>query len=529
MDEAQKNMLVDKVVDYFGIEHAEEVLLKYPLTGPNGLRRMLGEIYPDFFCKAYMPDQFERPFGEYALEMLNDAKDIINAKIPTKQARVAPRGHAKSTICTVAIPTWATVYKKVRYIIFISANEETATNFLGKVKLALENPEITEDFGPQKGTRGNWLSTWNDREIETTSGITVECTGWTAGIRGKNKKKGRPDLVIFDDLEDKKVMESASLKDKLERAFTDEMLKLGDFDTIYFYVGTMLAVDSLLARTIKKPTWKYKFYKKVISFPDEKGEKLWEDWRKIFRDLYNDERMDDAYQFYLDNKDAMLSGVQMLWEGKYPDDLMTYKGAYYNTMLEREESEDSFWQEDQNEPRNSDDMKFKNIRYWSDWPDKIKALKLAIDPSEGKHDSSAYVCGGEMNGGYFVKEGKLAKHDPYQLMGEVVRFIKEYPMIDEIILESNLFKDLLKMELIKKLCEENCYRTVTHRHASENKHIRIMKMEPDINGQKVFFNEINTNFNEQIKGYHQKAKFDDAPDGLQILISALKKPNFYMK
>jgi predicted phage terminase large subunit-like protein len=529
-----KALLIEYAYKHWG-DDAQYVLTSFPPTGPGGLRRMLGEIYPEYFCKAYMPDQFEREFGDYAIELLHDARDIINAKIPVKEARVAPRGHAKSTIWTVAVPAWATVYQKVRYILFISANEDTACNFLGKVKIALESPEIIEDFGAIKGTRGNWLSTWNDHEIETTSGITVECTGWTAGIRGKNKKKGRPDLVIFDDLEDKKVMESQSLKEKLERAFTDEMLKLGDYDTIYFYVGTLLAVDSLLARTIKKPTWKFKLYKKVVSFPDEQGEKLWEEWRLIFRDLYNDNRMEDAYNYYLSHKEDMLRGVNMLWEGKYPEDLMTYKGAYYNTMLEREESEDSFWQEDQNEPRNSDNMKFRNIRYWESWPDKIKSLKLAIDPSEGKGDSTAYVCGGEMNGGYFIKEGRLALHDPYQIMAEVVRFVQEYPLIDEIILESNLFKDLLKTELIKALCaakmpdESSCYRTVTHRHASDNKHIRIMKMEPDINGQKVLFNEINSTFNKQIKDYHPKASHDDAPDALQILISSLKKPSYYIK
>jgi len=521
MDKAQKDLLIEYAYKQWG-DDALIVLTSNLLTGPKGLRRLLGELYPEYFCKAYMPDQFEREFGDYAIEWMHDCKTILEAGQPTKEIRIGPRGHAKSTIWTVGMSTWATCYKKRKYILFISANEDTSSNFLAKDKNALESAAIVEDFGNLKG------KVWNNLELETSTGITLECAGWTAGIRGKNKSR-RPDWVLFDDLEDKKVMESPSLRAKLDKAFTDEMLKLGDYDTIYIYVGTLLAIDSLLAKTIRKATWKYKIYKKVVSFPDENGEKMWEEWRKIYRNMYNENRMDDAYNFYLEHKEDMLRGVKMLWPGKYPDDLMVYKGAYYNTMLEREESEDSFWQEDQNSPRNSDDMKFKNIRYWDKWPDKIKSLKLAIDPSEGKNDSSAYVCGGEMNGGYFIKEGKLAKHDPYQLMGEVVRFIKEYPDIDEIILESNLFKDLLKSELIKKLCENNCYRTVTHRHASENKHIRIMKMEPDINGQKVFFNEINTNFNEQVKGYHQKADHDDAPDSLQLLVSSLKRPNYYIK
>jgi len=521
MDETQKNLLVDAVIKHFGIDNAEKILTNYPLTGVGGLRRMLGGMDIAYFCKAYLSEQFNRPFGNYAIEMLDDAKIIIEAGQPVKEARVAPRGHAKSTIWTVGLSIWAVCYKKREYTLFISANEDTSSNFLVKNRDALESPEIIEDFGTQKG------KIWNNYELRTHSGITIECTGWTAGIRGKNKKR-RPDLVIFDDLEDKKVIESPSLRTRLERAFAEEMLKLGDYDTIYLYVGTLLAIDSLLSKTIEKPTWKYKLYKKVISFPDEQGEKLWEQWRGIFRDLYNPNRMDDAYAFYLAHKDDMLRGVRMLWPGKYPDDKMKYKGAYYNTMLEREESEDSFWQEDQNEPRSSDDLKFGNIQYWEEWPDKIKKLKLAIDPSEGKGDSTGYVCGGEMNGGIFIKEGILAKHNPYQIMNEVVRFVTDYPEIDEIYLESNLFKDLLRTELIEKLGHADCYRMVTHKHASENKHIRIMKIEPAIVSGSVRFNSLNVQFNEQVKKYHEKVDHDDAPDSLQILVTGLKKPNYYM-
>lgn len=520
MTDYQIDLLIKAAQKQFG-DDAETVLESYPMTGAGGLRRMLAENDNAYFCKAYLADQFDREFGDYAIEWMNDMDAVIRAGMPTKEARIGPRGHAKSTIFTVAMPSKSALYQTRKYILFISANEDTSSNFLGKVKNVLESPEVIEDFGTQRG------KTWNSTELETASGITIECAGWTSGIRGKNKKR-RPDLVIFDDLEDKKVMESVSLRTKLEQSFTDEMLKLGDFDTIYWYVGTLLAVDSLLAKVMKKPTWKSKLYKKVVSFPDEQGERLWEQWRKIFRDFNNDNRMEDAYQFYLDHKEDMLRGVKLLWPGKYPDAFMSYKGSYYNTMLEREESEDSFWKEDQNEPHSSNDLKFSHIVYWQEWPEKLKKLKLAIDPSEGKGDSSAYVVGGVLNGAYFIKEARLALHNPYEIMNEVVRLVKEYPEIDEIILESNLFKDLLKSELIKKLCEANCYRTVTHKHASENKHIRIMKMEPDISGEKVFFNSLNVKFNKQVKGYHEKADHDDACDALQILLTKLKTPDYYV-
>lgn len=526
MDQRQKELLINCVLKHYGDDDGAYILRKFPLTGPSGLRRKIAEKDPEYFCLAYLTELFDREFGSYAIEWMTDMDNAINTGLPTKEARVGPRGHAKSTINTVAMPTKAAAYQKRKYILFISANEDTASNFLAKVKKALESPAITEDFGPQKGR------VWNNFEIETINGVTVECAGWTSGIRGKNKDR-RPDLVIFDDLEDKKVMESPSLRSKLEKSFEEEMLKLGDFDTIYWYVGTLLAVDSLLAKVIKKPTWKSKTYKKVISFPDSAGEKLWEEWRKIFRNIANENRMDDAYKFYLEHKAEMIAGVKMLWEGKYPYKEGAFNGAYYNTMLEREESEDAFWKEDQNEPKESSDMPFKQLSFWQDVFGDCPVLpstKLAIDPSEGKGlDGTAYAIGGKTNGAVILKDGQLRNDKLNAIMQHVVELIKQYPEIDEVILEENTYKEDGTEQLRKYLVDHESYRKVTGFRATDNKHNRIIQMEPDINTGSVLFNKLNVAFNNQVLKYSARADHDDAADVTHKLWKTLKVPAFCMK
>ena len=534
MDEVQKGLLIKRFLEFskksckedgikFNEDRTIEIFLNNPHTGPSGIRRMLGEVYPDFFCRMYLAELFDKEFGSYAKEILDELTKAIESEAAEKMAVIAPRGHGKSTLSSVAIPAWAALYNKKKFTYFISANGDTAANFLDKVKKALESPEILQDFGNLKGR------IWNADFINLKNGSWIGCTGWKSGIRGINKDR-RPDLIILDDLEDKSVLESESLRAKLEISFNEEIGRLGDYDTDMFYIGTLLSTDALLARIIQMPSWKILFYKRVLSFPE--NEDLWEEWRRIYRDMANPDRMDDAYNFYLANKEEMIRGAKVLWEGKTPEDKMKYAGAYYNVMLDRESfGEDAFFKEDQNEPRSAKDKPFKTLTYWDEWPEGIKKLKLACDPSEGKGDSSAYIIGGELNGGCFIKDGKLASHNPYQIMDEIIRLVKEYPAIDEIILESNLFKDLLKAELIKKLCETDCYRTVTHVKATENKEIRILKMEPDVTGGKILFNRLNVSFNEQVKDFSikPKCKFDDAEDSLQLLWKTLKKPSFYMK
>lgn len=486
----------------------------YPLTGPGGLRRALGEIDVPYFCKAYLSDQFEREFGDYAIEILNTLQTRIESMAQENQAVIAPREHGKSTLGSFAIPTWASVYKKKNFIMFISANSDTAENFLGKTKKKIESTAIIEDFGDLKG------NTWNNEEINLSNGVWVVCTGWKSGLRGINKDT-RPDLIILDDLEDKQTMESPALRKKLEKAFREEIGRLGYYKTDYFYIGTLLSEDSLLAQTAEDPSWKVLRYKCVTSFPE--NEELWDEWRRIYRDIHNDNRFDDAYKFYLENKKEMLHGAKVLWPGRFPDKDMKYKGAYYNVMLNREKwGEDAFWKEDQNEPRSAKNEVF-TLSYWDEWVDKNIPLVLAIDPSEGKGDSSALALGGCYKTGYLIRDGYLLKSGPEKTVAFILRLIRQYPQIYEVVVEENLFRDLMKKYLRDEMIKQRLLRRIITIRNTKNKNGRIMQLEPLINGAQVLFNRANETFNDEIERYKFGAAHDDAPDVTEILLNRLQK------
>lgn len=515
MNKEQKKLLIATLKKHYPNGY-KEMLQMYPLTGPNGLRRALGEIDISYFCKAYLGDQFDREFGDYAIEILDTLRTRIESNVQENQAVIAPREHGKSTLCSFGVPTWAAVYKKKGFVLFISANSDTAENFLMKIKKKIENSqEILEDFGYLKG------GTWNNQEINLANGVWIVCTGWKSGLRGLNKDT-RPDLIILDDLEDKETIESPSLRQKLEKAFREEIGRLGYYKTDYFYIGTILAEDSLLAQVAEDPSWKVLRYKCVISFPER--EDLWDEWRKIYRDIYNENRFDDAYQFYLKNKEEMLRGAEVLWPGRFPDDKMQYKGAYYNVMLNREKwGEDAFWKEDQNEPRSSKGEVF-TLTYWDKWPDEKIPLVLAIDPAEGKdNDSSAFVIGGCHNGGYWIRDGFLMNYGPEKTIEFIIHLIKKYPQIYEVVVERNLFRDLLKKYIRDEMIKTRTVRQIVQIHNTQNKHARIMQIEPLVNGAQIRFNKDNQAFNDEIERYKFGAKHDDAPDALEMLVSRLIK------
>lgn len=511
MDDNQKRLLIKYLKQYYPNSY-KRLLTDYPLTGPDGLRRALGEKSIEYFCLAYLYDQFKREFGDYAREILSTLKDCIESNVQEKEAVVAPREHGKSTISSFAVPTWGACYKKKDFILFISANGDTSENFLAKVQKAIESPEIIEDFGVLRG------KVWNANEICLRNGVWIACTGWKSGLRGMNKDT-RPDLIILDDLEDKSTMESDSLKKKLELAFREEIGRLGYYKTDYFYIGTLLDEDSLLARVIKDPAWQVLFYKCVKSFPER--EDLWDKWREIYRDILNPNRFEDAYKFYLDNKTDMDIGVEVLWPGRFPDAELRYKGAYYNIMLARETwGEDSFWKEDMNMPRQSGERIFTNLYYWDEFPENL-SLTLSVDPSEGVGDFTSFTIGGKHKDAVLVREGHILKVNHTKIIDFIVDKIRQYPNIAEIVIEENLFKKMGTDLLKERLNKLRLNRRIHGVRNTKNKHFRIMAMEPYINGGRVLFNKTSIAYNNQILEYKLKCKNDDAPDGLEMLLKRL--------
>ena len=503
-------------------EAAQDLFMQFSnagrLTGSGGLRFILGNKYPDYFCKAYLSDQFDREFGPYAIEILRSSAAAIEAKTRSKKADVAPRGHGKSTLDSFAIPTWAAAYQKKKFILFISANYDTSKNFLGKVRKALESPAITEDFGPQVG------GAWSAEELCTASGTWVKCAGWKAGLRGMIKDV-RPDLICLDDLEDKEVMESLPMQHKLDDCFNNEIGRLGDYNTDFIYIGTLLSEDSLLARTMQNPAWHSRVYKRVISFPDRQD--LWDEWRRIYCDISNENRHDDAWAFYLQHKAEMNAGAKVLWEDKVPAASTKYPGGYYNVMLDRVAfGEDAFWQEDQSEPAKASDKPFKTLTFWqarykeeTEYRAALRDITLTVDPSEGKgQDNTAYTLGGNLNGGVGVILGQLRNDKLTAIMDHVLWFCENYPAISEIIFEENTYKEDGTEQLREYLVAHNqTVRVTGFRSEGERKFNRIMQMEPDINAGKILFNQENAEYNTEVLRFSATCAHEDGADSLQVL------------
>jgi hypothetical protein len=158
-----------------------------------------------YFFSTYLPHYFSVAFGDFHGEWqeateLEDQLALIGA----------PRGHAKSTFFTFGNPIHKIVYKLKKFIWLCSDTHEQATAFALQIKLELEeNKRIIHDFGKLK------TKNWSDDEFETTTGGKVLARGRGDKVRGIRYRQYRPDMVVFDDMENDETVESPRITKKI--------------------------------------------------------------------------------------------------------------------------------------------------------------------------------------------------------------------------------------------------------------------------------------------------------------------------
>jgi predicted phage terminase large subunit-like protein len=210
-------------------------------------------------------------------------------------ARIAPRGHAKSTCAAFAYPLWCICQRRRRNIVVVTHESNLARQFVRDIRSELETNERilaeygdlcgTESTGENEGTevrpteeggrtrhegtkgksqRRRRRAKWSEEKFTTATGITVQAKGAAAAFRGLRVGPNRPDLIICDDLEKDEHTESPQMRRKLENWLRRVVMPALAPDGKLLVLGSLIHYDSLLANLRDRqhfPRWDYAVYR----------------------------------------------------------------------------------------------------------------------------------------------------------------------------------------------------------------------------------------------------------------------------
>ncbi|EAT16074.1 phage terminase large subunit [Desulfuromonas acetoxidans] len=483
-------------------------------------RKARAEESLDYFNRTYFPHYFNRPssglhkyFAERFPAMIERAN---KTGFGDKEADAAPRGNAKSTWTTFGLILWAIAFKKRRYALIVSETAPQAKEFLSFIKLELEtNERLQQDF-PELAGEG---PVWREDKIITRNGRKIQAAGSGQKLRGLRHGACRPDLVIGDDLENDESVESADQRKKLENWFFKALMKIGQPDTVFIVVGTVLHYESLLQRLLEKPGWKGRKFKAVLKYAANR--KLWDRWEKIFADLTvgKEQAEANADAFFEANKQAMLQGAEVLWPEMEP---------YYYLMKMRVSDGPAFFDsEKQNEPLNPEDQVFLEEWFvdWDDDPVDLTGIPHAgaCDPSLGnknKRNDPSAILGGRMKDRIlYLDIADIEKRKPDRIMTDLLTYHERDPF-DQLRMETVQFQEFFARQFAQKAHDEDLTINIDEHKPTTDKDLRIIRLQPWIKNGWIRFRSDNYELKRQLIYYRpgNRGGHDDGPDALEMLL-----------
>lgn len=506
------------------------------------------------FARYCWPERFNLPFNELHRDLadLHDQPRWNERPKPDiLQARAAPRGYAKSTFASYLQILHAIVYGIEAYILLMSSGQRLArsfsTNLLAQFKSRQIHDErrFTQLYGPFEVTGGK--DEWQV-SVAGAPSVGVLTASFTQDVRGaQHPERGiRPTLVVMDDSERKELVNNPEQRHKWEEKLQKDILKLGPRDTgaIYRVVGTILHMDSMLARRERDPGWDFRKFKAIISWPKRKD--LWDGCKRIWTNLALPDRRDRALAFYHANQALMDEGVELL----DPDVLTIFE--LHEIMWAQ--GLPAFLQEMQNDPIDPSTQIFFSERFarfdvrrddelgvYLDvtgmHPRKvplhhIRTKFVRWDPAKGNPagDYAAIALLGRDIHGFKYVLGVWMRKAPPSMQLQALWALTEHWDCDKGSLESNGFQELCAEPYMRqrdaRKAEGRWYALkLDGDPSSGNKEDRISTLEPEVTNHWLAFNNALPAVLFQQFDAFPHGDHDDGPDAVQGASAALGTVN----
>lgn len=313
----------------------------------NPARRERCLADPELFLKTYFASRYSRPFGKHHHQMIETIHS--RAKYGGRQAVAAPRGCGKSELVKGML-VYLVLAGTVRFPLPVaSTTPHAAKLYKDFQKKIATNDLLLEDFpevcypvraldgAPQRAgkqhvdgklteivwTAANYLSL---PKIEGSpyGGVKMAYFGLDAAFRGINIDGDRPDFVLVDDPETRESAKSLMQIDDRERILDQDVAGLAGEDkqlaiVVLTTVQNCYCLSYRLTERKTKPAWNGLRFGTIEKWPDNLD--MWEDYVAMRNadQATGDEHGRSAIQFYLDNREAMDAGAEMLTDHFTPE------------------------------------------------------------------------------------------------------------------------------------------------------------------------------------------------------------------
>lgn len=213
-------------------------------------------------AQIFFPERFNRAFAEGHDKIF----ELIDSGAP-KIAIAAPRSIGKTSIVGLALAARKILFQTTRFLAYISQSEGHAVMQTENLKRELlVNPLVRKLFGSIKSrdadgidesfSKRAWVASVAGAQAKQSTFVFPRGSGQQ--IRGVLYGDSRPDLIIFDDLEEAKTITNDEIrKARKEWFYADAIKSIGRMQKGWqiIYIDTLKHEDALLEQLLSAKDW----------------------------------------------------------------------------------------------------------------------------------------------------------------------------------------------------------------------------------------------------------------------------------
>jgi len=252
----QSNNLID--------EETMAQLLEDQSTRREMAKTLLG------FMIVYLPHYLTLPPASFHQEMISL---LENWQIKFLEI-IGFRGSAKSSTACLALPLWAALEEKAKFIVPINETDEIVKLTIANIRSELETNELLKlDYEEKIKIIKTGFTKFAETNIVLANGARIMGRSRGQKFRGLRHRQFRPDLVIVDDPEELEKVQKKEYRDKTERWLRSDIIPaIEETDARLIVIGNILHTDSLIARLKNDPIFFHREYPLI----DSEGRVTWQ-------------------------------------------------------------------------------------------------------------------------------------------------------------------------------------------------------------------------------------------------------------
>lgn len=214
------------------------------------IQRSLPKVSDDFgvWVPTVFPHLNFSGLADRHIELWKWASSIERGERPKPFVAIWPRGSGKSTTAELIV-TFLGALKKRAYVWYVSGTQALADLHIESIGALIES-ETFGKYYPKMAQRkigkfGN-IRGWRRNRLRCANGFTIDALGLDIGARGSKIEEQRPDLIIFDDIDDVTDSDQITLKKIL--TITASIMPAGSKDVAVLAVQNLILNNGFFGR-----------------------------------------------------------------------------------------------------------------------------------------------------------------------------------------------------------------------------------------------------------------------------------------